>query len=149
MQFQLFTIPITDDGQSLEELNKFLRSHKVLEVVQELVSAKNGSQWHFCVKYLANAAVEKTQATSKIDYRQVLDENTFAIFSNLREARKKIAEEDGLPVYAVFTNEELAGVAGLTAINTENLKTIKGIGEKKIERFGKRLIELYKSINIQ
>jgi hypothetical protein len=32
MQFQLFTVPITDDGSALEELNRFLRGHKILEV---------------------------------------------------------------------------------------------------------------------
>lgn len=149
MQFQLFTVPVIDDGEALEEMNRFLRTHKVLEVEQKLVSAKNGSQWYFCVKYLANAIIEKTQSISKVDYKQVLDEKTFAVFSALREGRKKIAEEDGLPVYAVFTNEELAGIAGLSDINAENIKKIKGIGDKKTERFGKRLIDFYNAINTQ
>ena len=149
MQFQLFTIPVTDDGLALEEMNKFLRTHKILEVEQELVSAKSGSHWHFCVKYIATAKNDKGQQISKIDYKQVLDENTFAIFSMLREGRKKIAEEDGVPVYAVFTNEELAGIAGLPDINTESIKKIKGVGDKKIERFGKRLVEFYNVVNTQ
>jgi hypothetical protein len=96
MQFQLFTVPITDDGSALEELNKFLRTHKTLEVEQQLVSVKNGSQWHFCVKYLANAPiVEAKMPTAKVDYKEVLDEATFAVFSLLRESRKKIAPDTG------------------------------------------------------
>jgi superfamily II DNA helicase RecQ len=144
MQFQLFSVPISDDGGALAELNKFLRTHKVLEVEQQLISLKNGGQWHFCIKYLANAVVEtKPNTTAKIDYRDVLDEKTFAVFSVLREFRKTIAETHGLPVYAVFTNEELANIARLDAINADNLKKIHGIGEKKVERFGKQLMELY------
>ena len=142
MQFKIFAIPVADDGVAIEEMNRFLRSHKVLETEQQLISTKNGAHWHFCVKYLANAQPEsKQQNTSKIDYKEVLDERTFAVFSILREVRKKIAEEEGMPVYAIFTNDELAGIASLEAITPQAMKTVKGIGEKKTERFGKRLIE--------
>jgi superfamily II DNA helicase RecQ len=144
MQFKIFTIPVTDDGTAIEEMNRFLRGHKVLEVEQQLISTKIGSHWHFCVKYLANAQPEnKPQTTSKVDYKEVLDGKTFAVFSELREVRKKIAEEDGLPVYAVFTNEELAGIAALENIAVDAIKKVKGIGDKKVERFGKRLLEYY------
>jgi hypothetical protein len=32
MQFKIFTIPVADDGSATEEMNRFLRGHKVLEV---------------------------------------------------------------------------------------------------------------------
>ena len=48
---------------------------------------------------------------AKIDYRAVLDERTFALFSHLREIRKALAEKEHLTPYAVFTNEQLAEVA--------------------------------------
>jgi len=50
LKFKLFTIPTIDDGSAIEEMNAFLRSHRVLEVEQQLVSGKTGSRWHFCVK---------------------------------------------------------------------------------------------------
>ena len=149
MQFKIFTIPVSDDGTAIEEMNRFLRSHKVLEAEKQLVSTNSGSEWHFCIKYLSNARPEsKPQNLSKIDYREILDEKTFAVFSALRDIRKKIAEEEGLPVFAVFTNEELAGIAALDEILTETIKTVKGIGEKKAERFGKRLITLFEQTNL-
>ncbi|MDR0543214.1 MAG: HRDC domain-containing protein [Dysgonamonadaceae bacterium] len=149
MQYKIFTIPTTDDGGALEEMNRFLRGHKILESEQQLISSKTGSQWHFCVKYLANAQGEnKSQPQSKADYKEILDADTFAIFNILRELRKKIADEDGLPVYAVFTNEELAAIAALENITPENIRSIKGIGEKKNKRFGQRLVE-YLNINSQ
>ena len=33
MQFKIFTIPAADDGSAIEEMNRFLRSHKVLIVL--------------------------------------------------------------------------------------------------------------------
>jgi len=148
MQYKIFTIPVTDDGSAIEEMNRFLRSHKVLEAEQQLISTKNGAQWHFCIKYLANALPDnKSQVSSKVDYKEVLDEKTFAVFSILREIRKKIAEKEGMPVYAIFTNEELASIASLEEIVPETIKSVKGIGEKKVERFGKKLIEEYNLMN--
>jgi superfamily II DNA helicase RecQ len=147
VQFKIFTIPVADDGAAMEEMNRFLRGHKVLEVEQQLLSTKTGANWHFCVKYIANAlpsSAGKTgggESQSKKDYKEILDEKTFARFSVLREVRKKLAEEDGLPVYAVFTNEELAAIAALDEINAQTLKTVNGVGEKKTEKYVARMTE--------
>jgi len=138
MQIKLFTIPIGDNNSSQDELNKFLRTHKILEVENHLMNNERGAVWCFCVKYID----EYTNAPDKIkiDYRQVLDEQTFSVFSKLREARKAIAIDEGIPAYAVFTDEELAGLAKLEKINIKTMQTVKGIGEKKVERFAEKFI---------
>lgn len=46
----------------------------------------------------------------KIDYRDILKPEDFTIYSKLREIRKEIAEKNGVPVYTVFTNEQLITV---------------------------------------
>lgn len=79
----------------------------------------------------------------KVDYREVLDEAQFARFRKLREARKRIAEEDGVPVYAVFSNDQLAEMARCAELPTiASLKKIPGIGEKKVARYGERFVAL-------
>ena len=75
---------------------------------------------------------------TKVDYREVLDEATFKIFSKLREIRKKIATDEGLPAYAIFTDEELSNIAKLEEIAASKIQTIKGIGEKKVEKYAQR-----------
>ena len=136
MQFEIFTIPaipVSDDGSTTEEMNRFLQSHKVLENEQKLISTKSGTHWHFCIKYLANAQPDKSgtnleiksQNSSKVDYKDILDEKTFAVFSMLCEIRIKIAEETGMPVYAIFTNEDLASIAAFDEIQPETIKTVK------------------------
>ena len=52
MQIKIFSIPIADSGVMQEEMNKFLRGHKVLEVQQELISTERGGIWCFCVRYI-------------------------------------------------------------------------------------------------
>lgn len=80
----------------------------------------------------------------KIDYKQVLGEKEFAIFSILRTIRKQLAEEDAVPAYAVFTDEELAGIAQLPEILIKKLTSVKGIGDKKVQKYGKLLVEKYR-----
>ena len=147
MQFKFFNIPVNDLELSGEELNKFLRSHRVLEVKQKLVKTKNNASWHFTIQYLDSPLPSKDIfKTDRVDYKEVLDEKTFAIFSQLREIRKTIAEAEGMPVYAVFTNQELADVARLPEISEASIIKVNGIGEKKTERFGKKMVEMYKAI---
>ena len=142
MQIKLFTISITDNGAQLDELNKFLKTHKVIECSEHLVSNPKGANWCFCVKYVdtVKPTTEKYFAKKK-DYKDELDEPTFKVFSALREIRKQIAAEDMLPAYTICTDEELAVMAGLAEINKSGLLSVKGFGEKKFEKFGNRIIQ--------
>ncbi len=140
MQIKLFTIPVGDSGAAQEEMNRFLRGNKILEVQNQLISNENGAYWCFCVRYIEKAFVPTDEHKGKVDYKQILDEATFKKFSKLREIRKKVAADEGLPAFAVFTDEELAGLAKLEAITQKSMLTVKGIGDKKVERFAKHFI---------
>ena len=74
---------------------------------------------------------------------KTLDKETFTKFSKLREVRKKIAIENAVSAYIVFTDAELAEIAKMQEITIKKLKTIKGVGDKKAEKYGKQLIENY------
>ena len=60
----------------------------------------------------------------------------------MREIRKEIAKEETLPAYAVFTDEELAGISKLEEISLKKIKSVEGIGEKKVERYGQKFLDL-------
>jgi superfamily II DNA helicase RecQ len=145
MQIKLFTIPITDSGASLEEMNRFLRANKILEVENQLVSNERGASWCFCVKYLPMAASFQRSEQVKIDYKNLLSEEKFKVFSELRAFRKQIAAKDAVPAYAVCTDQELADIARLTEINQTTLKAVKGFGDKKIEKYGLAFIEWFQN----
>ncbi|MBN1338815.1 MAG: HRDC domain-containing protein, partial [Bacteroidales bacterium] len=129
----------------LEEMNRFLRANKILEVENQLVSNERGGAWCFCVKYLPTApAFQKTDNIKK-DYKNELSENVFKVFSKLREVRKKIAFDDAIPAYAVCTDQELAEIAALPEINEKTLKSVRGFGEKKFEKYGQHFILWYQN----
>jgi superfamily II DNA helicase RecQ len=142
MQVKLFTIPIGDAGSAVAEMNAFLRGNKILEVENKLISNEHGAYWCFCVRYIERAYpdADSQKPDAKVDYRKVLDEATFQKFSKLREIRKKVAAEEGISAFIIFTDEELAALAKLEEITAKNMLGIKGIGEKKVERFAKYFI---------
>ena len=43
----------------------------------------------------------------------------------------------------VFTDEELANIARLPQLEVGKLISIKGIGDKKVEKYGKPMLQMY------
>lgn len=149
MQIKLFTIAIGDEGAQQDELNAFLRGHKVLDVENRLVQNERGAYWCFCVRYIdgsvassQSAGNRNLQYREKVDYKNVLDEATFRVFARYREIRKQLATDDAVPAFAVFTDEELSELAKLPELTAKTMQTIKGIGEKKAEKYAARFLEL-------
>lgn len=147
MQIELFHIPVTDNGEALSEMNRFLASHKVLEIEQHFSSHHQSTSWFFCVRYLPaqkeNNVFSSASSRAKTDYKQILNETEFLVFSRLRVCRKMIAANDAVPAYAVFTDEELACITRLGELTLQTIQSVKGIGEKKMEKYGKQIIGMY------
>ncbi len=146
MQIKLFTIPINNIEDYNNELNAFLRSHKIVQVEKHLLQTGNSHSWCFYISYIdsSSSPVKISSGKKKIDYKEVLTEEEFAKFSALREIRKKIAKDEAVSAYIVFTDAELAEITKLDELSLSSIKKIKGIGEKKAEKYGNKLIEQYK-----
>ena len=132
LQYQILSIPLTSPGEETEKLNHFLRAHRVVSVQKEITKTDNASFCSFIVEYLHEGEVPSDQAKgAKVDYKEVLSPEDFAVFAHLRDARKTLAKDKGLPVYAVCTNEQLAAMARDRPGTLADLKKIPGIGEGK------------------
>ena len=59
------------------------------------------------------------------------------MFARLREIRKEIAQADAVPVYTVFTNEQLAQMVQARATTKAALEKIAGVGDARIEKYGR------------
>lgn len=143
MQIQLFSIPIFDGEEDLCAMNKFLRSHRVAEIQKTFVSTINGGSWSFCITYLDSLkAIDSEVKKGKIDYRNVLNEKDFALFCEMRKIRKQIAEREGIPPFAIFTDAELSEIAKLETVTLSSMKSIPGIGDRKIEKYGESFMNI-------
>jgi superfamily II DNA helicase RecQ len=140
MQIRFFTIPIEMVDNHHDELNLFLRTHKVVELEKQLVQMHGHACWCFCISYLSQNQIENSPK-EKVDYKRVLEPEIFEKFSRMREIRKTISVGEGVSAFMVFTDAELAEMAKLSDFNVNSIKTIKGIGDKKAEKYGTAIIE--------
>lgn len=78
MQFRFYAIPIAGDKTVEDELNAFVRSHKIVAIDKQF--SDKDSAWVFCITYIENSVATSGSFQSKkekIDYKEVLDEQTF------------------------------------------------------------------------
>ena len=128
------------------ELNAFLAAHRVLRVERQF----EGGAWHFLVEYDERggdaALAGRMGKPPRVDYREVLSAEDFAVFAKLREVRKQLAEAEGVAVFAVATNEQLAQFAKERATTLAAMQAVPGFGESRTEKYGKAFLDVLKEI---
>lgn len=66
------------------------------------------------------------------------------LLQKLKEWRKEKAETEGIPVFRVFSNAVLEAIAQFKPIDKEALFLIKGIRDRKYDKYGKDILALIK-----
>lgn len=146
MSFEFFQIPVTG-GDAAEALNRSLRGGRITSVRREFVAAGENSFWAFCVDRVeapGQAGARGSGGSStreRVDYKEVLPPEEFAVFSRLRELRKTLAEKEAVPAYSVFTNEQLAQIVREKPGSLAALGKVPGVGEAKVKKYGEAVLE--------
>jgi len=146
MQFKIFQIGISGDTAAEDDLNKFLRSHRIITVHRELTRTQTGTYWCFCIEYIeanpvAGTAVSLPARKGKVDYKEVLSEDDFAVYSKLRDIRKNLSQQEAVPVYAVCENVHLAAMVQDKCQSLSDMQKIPGFGEAKVTKYGQHFLE--------
>jgi len=147
MQMHFFAIPALDPAAAQAELNHFIAAHRVASVERQFVQAGTDSHWVVCVSVapgpgpLPAALKADASRTGKVDYKQLLSDAEFTVYAELRALRKRLAEEGGVPVYAVFSNEQLAAMVQQRVDSAESLQALDGVGEARTRRYGTAFVE--------
>lgn len=127
-----------------EEANRFLRSHRVMTIDRQF-TPESGGYWTVYITYQdgtsASAGTSTVSRAGKVDYREILSPEEFGRFARYRDVRKELATQQGIPAYAVFTDEELAQMARMEVVNIENIAAIKNVG-KRAEKYGSAFVGL-------
>jgi ATP-dependent DNA helicase RecQ len=62
------------------------------------------------------------------------------LFDALREVRRKLAAEMGLPPYVIFHDSTLREIAAAKPANLDELSRIQGVGAAKLQRYGQAML---------
>lgn len=139
-------VPVSHPEQAEAELNAFLQSHRVLSVDRRWVDHGSETFWAICIDYSltpsANSMTDSRTSKVKIDYREVLTAEQFNRFAKLRDLRKQIAQRDAVPVYTIFTNEQLAEMIRKQCTSNSDLEKIAGVGDGRLTKYGPMFLDV-------
>ena len=150
LQYKFFLVSMKDPDENEDSLNRFLRSVKVVNVQREFFSCGDSISCALSIEYIELSGSGQKSLhgrKQKIDYRDVLSDTDFTIFSKLRELRKTVAESESVPVYTIFTNDQLAEMVTGKIVTKADMGGIAGIGEAKLEKYSDKFLRLLNSEN--
>ncbi|MBS3909096.1 MAG: RecQ family ATP-dependent DNA helicase [Actinobacteria bacterium] len=77
-----------------------------------------------------------------LESRETYDGTAFDhdLFEILRDTRKTIADDEGLPPYVIFHDATLKEMATFYPVSPEQLADISGVGEVKLKKYGERFL---------
>ncbi|MBN1451554.1 MAG: DNA helicase RecQ [Anaerolineales bacterium] len=89
--------------------------------------------------------VQEAERVQKKGKRKVELEYNHALFAILRQKRKELADEAGVPPYVIFSDRTLTEMAAYYPQSAENLLNISGVGQMKSRQYGDAFLEVIQS----
>lgn len=71
---------------------------------------------------------------------QAIETEDQSLWNALRACRKRLAEEQGVPPYVIFHDATLREMLEFRPLTSEQLRSITGVGESKLKRFGEEFL---------
>ncbi len=151
MKLQFFSVNALEPEADQTAIDDFCVRHRLVSVDKRFVDRGEFCYWSVCITYLevstspTKPTVTAINKRGSVDYREVLGEQEFEVFAKLRNLRKVLAEADGVPMYAVFSNAQLAEMVTRQATSLTALAEINGVGTAKLDKYGKHFIAVLKA----
>ena len=145
MQYRKFVVPLADEGAMEDELNRFLRGHRILKVEHHFLEDER--QWVFLVSYLdgeqksTSPPLRRSELT-RFDPEKELDKEQLARYHRYAEARLDLARKYAVKAFVVFTNRELGELSKMDSLSVEALRKVDGIGEGRINQYGLEFLDM-------
>ena len=83
----------------------------------------------------------KTKQSASISRSEVSRSGSGGLFEYLRQHRKRLAAEAGIPPYIVFPDTVLIDLANMRPTTLGEFGNIKGVGEAKLKKYGPTFLE--------
>jgi ATP-dependent DNA helicase RecQ len=88
--------------------------------------------------------VQEAERVQKKGKRKEELEYNHALFAILRQKRKEMADEGGVPPYVIFSDRTLIEMAAYYPQTAESLLNISGVGQVKLRQYGDAFLEVIK-----
>jgi len=152
--YRIVTIPFDSEAGCFCEatLSEFLDGKEILEVIPRFFVDRGRPFWTVFVRFRplepsdgqSRPDREKTgnQRSRSSDVEATLDPQAKAIYKALLSWRSERARSDGIPPYIIMTNAQAAKLAQRRPTTLEGVRSVPGLGEKKVATYGKKILEV-------
>lgn len=152
--YQIFSLAIPHDPEELEALNAFIASHRIVHATHEMVIRDGTPYCVFLLEYTSTGSALKASParnsisgnTQHVDYSNVLTTEEFQRFDKMRDVRKEIGTTEGVKLFTVMTNAELAALAKANPHNQEEMLAVEGVSHERLERYGTRFLACLQAV---
>lgn len=134
MQIKIFQLSSSNAKYSEDELNKFLRSHRILRVEHHFV--ERDCSWALLVEYQdeqPDAVSPVAKRRNKKDVTEGMSDELRQRYEHLRKIRTQLSMQRSVPAYVIFTNDELVLLAHEPELNEDTVKRIRGIAPSRLK----------------
>jgi len=140
----LSQLTFTSDNKAiLKDFNEELEEFKSLlaQKIYCLKACKKGFSTQNYLRARAQAIFEKVELSKKESPKEEKSEHP-ELFKRLRQFRHKIAEENEIKHFQVFSQKALFDLCDKLPTHPSALKEVHGIGKKKVEQYGEDIVEI-------
>ncbi|NCD33987.1 MAG: hypothetical protein EOL87_11315 [Spartobacteria bacterium] len=150
MAYKIITVPLPETADRETEVNAFLANHAVVGVQRRFIEKADEAFLVFLIEYVPGGAEKIAQSTftpsqPRKDWKAELEDDEFRVFNLLREERAKMADEEGIKVFNIFTNAQLVEMVKRNVTDKKSLSEIPQVGEGRIKKYGDRMLALLQS----
>ncbi len=149
MQIKIFNLRFSDriDGFDDEPVRDFLADKEIISLKEYFFIRKGVPFLTVIATYKAGDETKmpaKVQGRESDDFepRKILDDSQMKIYNSLVEWRNETAKKGGHPPFIMFSNQQVADIVMKDPKTENDLSSIKGVGNVKIAKYGKKVLEI-------
>jgi ATP-dependent DNA helicase RecQ len=94
----------------------------------------------FLFKEISEAPVKSAKTSSKKEVQALLGEDA-GVFSELKALRLRLAREQGVPAFVVFSDTTLRDMVARHPKTLDEMRAVNGVGPSKLEKYGGIFLE--------
>jgi ATP-dependent DNA helicase RecQ len=97
------------------------------------------------MKLSKESILQKQNDTGRIRHKsELLTSRGIDLFETLRRVRTRLAKEEGMPPYIIFSDKTLTDMCVRLPMNKQEMLKVVGVGEHKYEKYGQQFINAVK-----
>lgn len=93
------------------------------------------------MKKIRTPSADKIKIIVSKDNEHISESHKNELWEKLRSLRLEIARKESLPAYVIFHDKTLKELVELLPNSLEEMKCVSGIGQRKLQTYGKRFLE--------